>query len=310
MQREQLSVTVRTPKTESKSPIETTHHHRVRRISATLLGGVGAGFLALGLVFMGVYGLVSSAAATQKSVESAISDTAIRQAIADEVVTAIEESGDTPQEKIVFSIARPLIENAVARAFETEKIQKFVGTVAFTFYEVFVDEKPAQKVDVSPLVDVGIDAIKSIDKRIAKDFTPKVDPLEIRRDADSPDLKTARDDVRGGTRAVLLLGILLQIAAWFLSVATPIVRLKRLGIRIACVGIVMVAGVFVARQVAPNFSSENADVIDAVTIFVTAPVLVRGLAVVVVGAVVAVSAWLLARRVVLSNAESVETSTT
>lgn len=259
---------------------------------------------------MGVFGLVSSAAATQESVEAAISDTAIRQAIADEVVTAIEESGDTPQEKIVFSIARPLIENSVARAFETEKIQTFVGTVAFTFYEVFVEEKPAQKVDVSPLVDVGIEAIKSIDKRIAKDFTPKVDPLEIKRDADSPDLKTARDDIRGGMRAVLLLGVLLQAGSWFLSVASPMVRLRRLGIRIACAGIAMVVAVVVARQVAPTLSSENAEVIDAVTLFATGPVLSRGFVVVVVGSIVAISAWLVSRRAAITNAEAVDTSTT
>ena len=267
-----------------------------RRISATILGGLGGLFLGVGLIVLSVFGFVSSADAARQSVESLMSDSSIRRTIADEVVTAIEDSGDTPQERVVFSLARPLIEDAVSRAINSPRLQTFFGEVSFTAYEVFVDERPTSKIDVSPVIDVAVDAIKKIDPRIAKNFTPKVEPLTLERDANSPDLKGIRNSVRIGMWAFVIVGVLLEIGAWFLATADNATKVRRLGIRIALVGVAVLLVALIARQVIPGFSQENGDLVAAVTRFVTEPVLVRGILVAVIGITVAGAGWFQARR--------------
>ena len=267
-----------------------------RRISATFLGGFGGLFLGVGLIVLSVFGFVSSATATRQSVESLMSDSSIRRTIADEVVTAIEDSGDTLQEKVVFSLARPLIEDAVSRAINSSRLQTFFGEVSFTAYEVFVDEQPASKIDVSPVIEVAVDAIKKIDPRIAKNFAPKVEPLTFERDANSPDLKGIRHGVRLGMWALLIVGVLFEIGAWFLSVADHVTKLRRLGIRIALIGVAVLLVALIARQVVPGFSQENGDLVAAVTRFVTEPVLTKGILVAVIGVTVAGAGWFQTRR--------------
>ena len=267
-----------------------------RRLGVTFLGGSGALALSIGLIVLSLFGFVSSATATRQSVESLMSDSSIRRTIADEVVTAIEDSGDTPQEKIVFSIARPLIEDAVTRAINSSRLQTFFGDVSFTAYEVFVDEQPASKIDVSPVIDVAIDAIKKIDPRIAKNFTPKVEPLTLERDANSPDLKGIRNSVRLGMWALLVIGVLLEIGAWFVATADNATKVRRLGIHVALVGIAVLLVALTARQVVPGLSQDNRDLVAAVTRFVTEPVLTRGIVVAVVGIAVTGAGWFLSRR--------------
>lgn len=267
-----------------------------RRLSAAILGGLGAMLLGVGLVVLTVFGFVSSASATRDSVESLMSDSSIRRTIADEVVTAIEDSGDTPQEQVVFSLARPLIEDAVSRAIDSSRLQQFFGDVSYQAYRVFVDEQPASKVDVSPVIDVAVDAIKRIDPRIATNFSPKIKPLTLERDADSPDLKRIRNNVRMGVWALVIIGVLLEIGAWFLTIATTAIKLRRLGIRLAFVGFFLALAVVITRQIAPGFSQDNHDLIAAVARFVTEPVLTRGILIVVLGAVVAGTGWVINRR--------------
>lgn len=279
----------------SVSEVEKTH--RGRRIAATCLGGLGVVFFVIGIAVMTVFGFVASATATQKTVESAMSDQAIREVIADEVVNAIEESGETPTEKIVFSLARPFLDSAVARAIDSPKLQKFIGEISFKAYEVFVDEKPATSVDVSPVIDVAVDAIKKIDPRVAENFVPKVKPLELKRDADSPDLRTIRDDVKTGMWVVLLVGVLLHIASWFLAHASRGQKLSRLGIRLSSGGIMLVMAVALVRNQASSFSVENPEVAQAVTDFVSSPVMARGVFLVVVGSAAAVAGWAMHKKV-------------
>ena len=267
-----------------------------RRWSATILGGLGALLLALGVAMFSVVGTVSSASATRNTVESLMRNQLFRQAIADEVVTAIEDSGDTPQEKVVFSLARPLIENAVSRAIDSSRLQDFVGDVSFTAYEVFVEEKPPAEVDVSPVIDVAVDAIKQIDPRIAKNFSPKVKPLTLERNIDSPDLRTIRDDVQTGMWVLIVVGLLLQIAAWFLSVEHNSKKLLQLGRRIAAAGSAMAIAAVVARQVVPGYASENKDLAKAITSFATSPLYVRGIVIAVIGVALAVGGYLGERR--------------
>ena len=267
-----------------------------RRWSATFLGGLGALLLALGVATFSVVGSVSSASATRTTVESLMRNQSFRQAIAEEVVTAIADSGDTPQEKVVFSLARPLIENAVSRAIDSPRLQDFIGEVSFKAYEVFVDEQPSAEVDVSPVIDVAVDAIKQIDPRIAKNFSPKVEPLTLERTVDSPDLRAIRDDVQTGMWVLIVVGVLFQVATWFVSVGHNSKKLLQLGRRIAIVGSAMAIAAVVARQVVPGYASENKDLVTAITTFATSPLFVRGIVIALIGVVLAVGGYLGERR--------------
>lgn len=262
--------------------------HRVRRTAATFVGGLGIVFLSVGLVGTSLFGFVSSAETTRKSVESVFDDSSIRQVVAKELVTKIEESGDTPQEKIVFSIAKPLIENAVMKVMGTPALRDFAGDISFTAYEVFVDEKPPTKVDLSPMVEAAMGAIKNVDPRIARQFTPKVDPLELKRDADSPDLKGIRDNVRRGLWVILVLGVVLEALAWFLSTATNLQRLMRLGIRLAIGGILVALSVLTVRGQTFGASAIDAEAVRALTAFMTRSTYAWGIGLFLVGSVVVI----------------------
>lgn len=260
--------------------------HRVRRITATFVGGLGIALLSVGLVGTSLFGFVSSAEATRKTVESVFDDSSIRQVVANELVTKIEESGDTPQEKIVFSIAKPLIENAVMKVMRTPALRDFAGDISFTAYEVFVDEKPPTKVDLTPMVEAAMGAIKNVDPRIARQFTPKVDPLELKRDADSPDLKGIRDGIRRGLWVILVLGVFLEALAWFLSTATNLQKLTRLGIRLAIGGILAVLSVLIIRGQTFGASAPDAEAVQALTTFMTRSTYTWGIGLFLVGSVV------------------------
>lgn len=267
-----------------------------RRLSATFLGGLGVVLLVVGLSAFTIVGSVASASAVRNTVESLMKYQSVRLAIADDIVTAIEDSGDTPQEKVVFSLARPLIETAVSRAIDSSRLQEFFGDVSFRAYEVFVDEKPATTVDVSPVIDIAVNAIKKIDPRIAKNFTPNVEPLKLERTAESPDLGTLRNGVQKGTWALLVIGVLLQVAAWFLSTATISVRVLRLGRRIVAVGVGMMLFTLLARLVAPGFSPDNKELVKAIVQFITQPLYVKGTVIAIIGVALAVGGYLGERR--------------
>ena len=253
---------------------------------STLIGGLGIGLFTVGLVGMSVFGFVSSAEAAQKTAMSIFDDASLRQVMAEELVTRIEESGDSPQEKIVFSIAKPLIDNAVMKALSTPVLRDFAGDISFAAYEVYVEEKPSRTVDLSPMIDAAMGAIRDVDPRIAKQFTPKVDPIEIKREPDSPNLKTLRDNGRLGLWIVVVLGLLLEVLAWFLSTATAIRKVFRLGIRLVVAGVAVVFSVVVARQQTFGVAADKVDVVGAVVGFVSSPVYTRGIVMVIIGSVI------------------------
>ena len=126
-------------------PTEATpeSQHRVRRTFATILGGLGIVFLGLGLVSLVLMSFVSSPDAAKSTVKSALNQPDVRDVIADELIQKLQESADNDAEKLVFSIARPLIVTAVKEKLADPELIDFAGEVAATVYAVYIENAPA-----------------------------------------------------------------------------------------------------------------------------------------------------------------------
>ena len=272
--------------------------HRVRRTFATILGGVGIIFLCLGLVSMVLIGFVSSPDAAKSTVKSALSSAEVRQVIADELVKKLEEGGDgeDAENSIVFSLARPLIVNAVANKLGEPAMRDFAGEVASKMYAVYIEDAPATTVDISTFATGTIDAIRGVDPSVPKDEDPKMDPIDVKKNEGDTDIKGIRNLAKSGVWLFLALGVLLQVAAWFLATAGQWKKLQRLGIRLAIGGVIMFATISVVKSKVPQSVEDNEAAAKAAANFITSPMLTRFIVLTVLGIVVAIAGFVVQRK--------------
>ena len=123
--------------------------HRVRRAFATFLGGLGIVFLGLGLISLVLMSFVSSPVAAKSTIKSALNQPDVRDVIADKLIEKLQDSADNDTEKLVFSVARPLIVSAVREKLGDPDLIDFAGEVAATVYAVYIENAPAASVDIS-----------------------------------------------------------------------------------------------------------------------------------------------------------------
>ena len=272
--------------------------HRVRRTFATILGGVGIIFLCLGLVSMVLIGFVSSPDAAKSTVKSALSSAEVRQVIAEELVKKLEEGGDgeDAENSIVFSLARPLIVNAVANKLGEPAMRDFAGEVASKMYAVYIEDAPATTVDISTFATGTIDAIRAVDPTVPKDEDPKMDPIDVNKNEGDTDIKGIRNLAKSGVWLFLALGVLLQVAAWFLATAGQWKKLQRLGIRLAIGGVIMFATISVVKSKVPQSVEDNEAAAKAAANFITSPMLTRFIVLTVLGIVVAIAGFVVQRK--------------
>jgi hypothetical protein len=272
--------------------------HRVRRTFATILGGVGIIFLCLGLVSMVLIGFVSSPDAAKSTVKSALSSAEVRQVIAEELVKKLEEGGDgeDAENSIVFSLARPLIVNAVANKLGEPAMRDFAGEVASKMYAVYIEDAPATTVDISTFATGTIDAIRGVDPSVPKDEDPKMDPIDVKKNEGDTDIKGIRNLAKSGVWLFLALGVLLQVAAWFLATAGQWKKLQRLGIRLAIGGVIMFAAISIVKSKVPQSVEDNEAAAKAATNFITSPMLTRFIVLTVLGIVVAIAGFVVQRK--------------
>ena len=272
--------------------------HRVRRTFATILGGVGIIFLCLGLVSMVLIGFVSSPDAAKSTVKSALSSAEVRQVIAEELVKKLEEGGDgeDAENSIVFSLARPLIVNAVANKLGEPAMRDFAGEVASKMYAVYIEDAPATTVDISTFATGTIDAIRGVDPSVPKDEDPKMDPIDVKKNEGDTDIKGIRNLAKSGVWLFLVLGVLLQVAAWFLATAGQWKKLQRLGIRLAIGGVIMFAAISIVKSKVPQSVEDNEAAAKAAANFITSPMLTRFIALTVLGIVVAIAGFVVQRK--------------
>ncbi|MFZ4113116.1 MAG: hypothetical protein ACOYKG_08040, partial [Ilumatobacteraceae bacterium] len=270
----------------------TESQHRVRRTFATILGGFGIVFLGLGLISLVLMSFVSSPEAAKSTVKSALAQPDVRDVIADKLIEKLQDSADNDAEKLVFSVARPLIVTAVKEKLADPDLQNFAGDVAATVYAVYIENAPAASVDISKFSDATLAAIRAADPSIPKDQNPKMDPLKVERKPGDTDIKSIRDMAQRGSWLFVILGILLQVGAWFLSVATQWQRVLRLGIRLFAGGVIFLGIVLVVRSKIPQSSTDNKAAVDAAVVFITDPMVTRFIVLILLGVIAGVVGFL------------------
>jgi len=212
---------------------------------------------------------VSSPTAAKSTIKSALNQPDVRDVIADKLIEKLQDSSDNDTEKLVFSVARPLIVSAVKEKLADPDLINFAGEVAATVYAVYIENAPAASVDISKFSDATVDAIRSADPSIPKDQNPKMDPLKVERKPGDTDIKSIRDMAQRGSWLFVIIGLLLQVAVWFLSVATQWQRTLRLGIRLFSGGFIFLGIVLFARGRIPQSSTDNKAALTAAAQFIT-----------------------------------------
>ena len=273
----------------STTPIETpadvaTSRHRVRRTFATILGGFGVALLGLGLIALVLVSFVSSPAAAKSTTESVLKQPDVRNYLVEEIVKQIEEKAN-PVEKLVLIFARNKIVKAVHRVLAEPEIQSFAGDAAAKAYSVYVDNEPTAEIDISPISKAVVAAVIGTDKRLRLADNLELDPITITRNDNDFDYGGLLELVQRNTWFVIILGILLQVAAWFLSVASQWQRVLRLGIRLFLGGVAFLGIVLVVRSRISQSSTDRKAVIDGVTQILTDPMLTRFIVMIVLGVI-------------------------
>ncbi len=282
------------------APIETladveTSTHRVRRTFATILGGFGVALLGLGLIALALVSFVSSPAAAKSTTESVLKQQDVRNYLVDEIVKQVEEKAN-PVEKLVLIFARNKIVKAVHRVLAEPEIQSFAGDAAAKAYSVYVDNESEAEIDISPISKAVVAAVMGTDKRLRLANNLELDPITITRNDNDFDYGGLLELVQRNTWFVVILGILLQVVAWFLSVATQWQRVLRLGIRFFLGGVAFLGIVLVVRSRISQSSPDNKAVIDGVTQILTNPMLTRFIVLIVLGAITGVVGFVMNRK--------------
>jgi len=261
-----------------------TSRHRVRRTFATILGGIGVVFLGLGIIALVLMSFISSPAAAKSTTESALKQPDVRNYLVEEIVKQIEEKAN-PVQKLVLIFARNKIVTAVHRVLAEPEIQSFAGDAAAKAYSVYVDNEPTAEIDISPISKAVVAAVIGTDKRLRLADNLELDPITITRNDNDFDYGGLLELVQRNTWFVIILGILLQVAAWFLSVASQWQRVLRLGIRLFLGGVAFLGIVLVVRSRISQSSTDRKAVIDGVTQILTDPMLTRFIVMIVLGVI-------------------------
>ncbi len=269
------------------APIETladveTSTHRVRRTFATILGGFGVALLGLGLIALALVSFVSSPAAAKSTTESVLKQQDVRNYLVDEIVKQVEEKAN-PVEKLVLIFARNKIVKAVHRVLAEPEIQSFAGDAAAKAYSVYVDNESEAEIDISPISKAVVAAVVGTDKRLRLANNLELDPITITRDDNDFDYGGLRDLIQQNSWFFVILGTLLQVAAWFLSVASQWQRFLRLGIRLFLGGLAFLGIVLIVRSRIPQSSTDNKAAIEAATQILTDPMVARFIVMMLLG---------------------------
>ena len=262
-----------------------TSHHRVRRTFATIFGGVGIAFLGLGLISLVLINFVSSPTAAKSTVEIALQQPEVRNYLVEEIVKEIEDKTN-PVQKLVLIFARNKIVTAVGNVLSEPEIQSSVGDAAAKAYSVYVDNEPVAEIDISPISKAVVAAVVGTDKRLRLADNLELDPIKITRDDNDFDFGPLRDSLQRSSWLFVILGILLQVAAWFLSVATLWQRVRRLGSRLFAGGVIFLGLVLFTRSRIPQSSTDNKPALKAAVSLITDPMVTRFVVLIVLGLII------------------------
>jgi Na+-transporting methylmalonyl-CoA/oxaloacetate decarboxylase gamma subunit len=272
-----------------------TSRHLARRTFATILGGFGIVFLGLGIIALVLMSFVSSPIAAKSTVEIALQQPEVRNYLVEEIVNEIEEKAN-PVQKLVLTFARNKIVTAVQKVLAEPEIQSFAGDAAAKAYSVYVDNEPVAEIDISPISKAVVAAVIGTDKRLKFADNLELDPITITRDDNDLDFGPLRDSLQRSSSLFVILGILLQIAAWFLSVATLWQRVRRLGIRLFAGGVIFLGLVLFTRSRVPQSSTDNKPALEAAVSLITDPMVTRFVVLIVLGLITGLIGFVMNRK--------------
>jgi hypothetical protein len=262
-----------------------TSRHLARRTFATIFGGVGIVFLGFGLISLVLINFMSSPIAAKSTVEIALQQPEVRSYLVEEIVKEIEDKAN-PVQKLVLIFARNRIVTAVEKVLSEPEIQSSVGDAAAKAYSVYVDNEPVAEIDISPISKAVVAAVIGTDKRLRFADNLELDPIKITRDDNDLDFGPLRDSLQRSSWLFVILGILLQVAAWFLSVASQLQRFIRLGIRLFLGGITFLGIVLVVRSRVPQSSTENKPALKVAVSLITDPMVTRFVVLLALGLII------------------------
>lgn len=274
---------------------EAMSRHRVRRTLATIFGGVGIVLLGVGLISLVLMSFVSSPTEAKSTAEIALQQPEVRSYLVEEIVKEIEDKAN-PVQKLVLIFARNRIVTAVEKVLSEPEIQSSVGDAAAKAYSVYVDNEPVAEIDISPISKAVVAAVIGTDKRLRFADNLELDPITITRDDNDFDFGPLRDSLQRSSSLFVILGILLQVAAWFLSVATLWQRVRRLGIRLLLGGVTFLGIVLVARSKIPQLSADNKAAIEVATQILTDPMATRFTVLIVLGLIIGSVGFVMKRK--------------
>lgn len=202
----------------------------------------------------------------------------------------------TQYKKLVLIFARNKIVTAVQNVLAEPEIQSFAGDAAAKAYSVYVDNEPSAEIDISPISKAVVAAVIGTDKRLRLADNLELDPITITRDDNDFNYGGLRDLIERNSWFFVVLGILLQVAAWFLSVATQWQRFLRLGIRLFLGGVAFLGIVLVIRSRISQSSTDNKAVIDGVTQLLTDPMVTGFIVLSVLGAIISAIGFAMNRK--------------
>ena len=272
-----------------------TSRHLARRTFATIFGGVGIVFIGLGLISLVLINFVSSPIAAKSTVEIALQQPEVRSYLVEEIVKEIEDKAN-PVQKLVLIFARNRIVTAVEKVLSEPEIQSSVGDAAAKAYSVYVDNEPATEIDISPISRAVVAAVIGTDKRLRFADNLELDPIKITRDDNDWDFGPLRDSLQRSSSLFVILGILLQVAAWFLSVATLLQRVRRLGIRLFVGGAIFLGVVLFTRSRIPQSSTDNKQALEAAVSLITDPMVTRFVVLIVLGLIIGAAGFVIGRK--------------
>jgi hypothetical protein len=272
-----------------------TPRNRVRRTFATILGGIGVAFLGLGLIALVLMSFVSSPTAAKSTVESALKQPGVQNYLVTEIVKELEDNAN-PVEKLVLIFAHNKIVTAIQKVLAEPEIQSVAGDAAAKAYSVYVDNEPTAEIDISPISKAVVAAVIGTDKRLKLADNLELDPIKITRDDEGFDFGSLRDSIQLGSWSLILLGLLLQVGAWFLSIASQWQRVLRLGIRFFAGGVIFLGIVLVARSKVPQSFDDNRAELEAVAELITDPMVTRFLLLIILGAMTGAVGFIMNRK--------------
>lgn len=276
--------------------------NRGRRIASSLIGALGTIAVMVGVLCLLVLSFVGSSASVSSSVRSAFGREDVRRAVAEELVDRMQ-NGDDLGAKIIIRVARDKVVDAITTSLGESNIRSTAGDTAAAAYEVLIEGKSHAVMDIQIFADAAFNAMRSVDPLIPQFLSPQVDPIDLSRDADSPDFSGIRTWTLMTAWGLLVAGLILLTISWFLSNAPRWLKVRRLGIRIFVGGLVLIVLAYAVRSI--SFGDDSGSrFAEALVSFATGRLILWSFIMAGFGFVVGVLGTIFNRRVISTHTAS------